>query len=48
MNQLRHQERGTANLPQLTSNLGPPPKTSPVVSDIMGRLDHYDIDNGDV
>ena len=26
----------------------PPPKTSPVVSDIMGRLNHHTIDNGDV
>ena len=25
-----------------------PPKTSPVVSDIMGRLNHNAIDNGDV
>ena len=25
-----------------------PPKTSPVVSDIMGRLNHRAIDNGDV
>ena len=25
-----------------------PPNTSPVVSDIMGRLNHHSIDNGDV
>ena len=25
-----------------------PPNTSPVVSDIMGRLNHHYIDNGDV
>ena len=25
-----------------------PPKTSPVVSDIIGRLNHHAIDNGDV
>ena len=25
-----------------------PPKTSPVISAIMGRMNHYAIDNGDV
>ena len=50
-NQLIHQESGTVNPQQITSNPRPPPpkkKTSPVVSDIMGRLNHHAIDNGDV
>ena len=48
-NPLNHQESGTYNLQQLTSNPGHLlPKTSPVVSAIMGRLNHHDIDNGDV
>ena len=48
-NQLIHQESGKDNLQQLTSNTGYlPPKTSPAVSYIMGRLNHHTIDNGDV
>ena len=48
MNQTNHQNIVTANLQQLTSNLGCQiPKISLVVSDIMGRLNHHDIDNGD-
>ena len=48
-NQMIHQESVTASLHLLTSNPGPlPPKTSPLVSDIMGRLNHCDIDNGNI
>ena len=49
MNQLSHQESGTYNLKQFTSNPGTlPPKTNRVVSAIMGKLNHHAIDNGDV
>ena len=48
-NQMNHQDSGTANLQKLTSNPGPLlPKTSHVVSAIMGRLNHHVIHNGDV
>ena len=49
MKPLIHQESGTYNLQQLNSNPGHLlPKSRPVVSAVMGRLNHHAIDNGDV
>ena len=46
INQLIRQESGAANLQKLTSDpVHILPKTSPVVSAIMGRLNHHVVDN---
>ena len=48
MNWLIHQESVTANLHQFTSNPIPLlPTTSPVVLDVMGRINNNSIYNGD-
>ena len=48
-NQPSHQEIVTANFHQITLNPRPLlPKTSIVVSVIMGKLNHHTIDNSDV
>ena len=46
---INHQENVTENLHKFTSNTTTPPqKIIPVVSDIMGRLNHHGVDNSDV
>ena len=49
MNQKNHQDNVTSNIPWISSNPGPSPsRTNPVVSAIMGKLNHHAIDNGDI
>ena len=49
MNQMNHQESGADNLQQINSNPGPLLPTLALWFQISrGRLNHHDIDNGDV